>query len=233
MSIDLDRRTVARPQGQPVSGPPAPAPTMPEPPRMPARRNPRWIALGILALCLGALLSYGIYAKVATESTVVAVAQTVYRGEAIEEADLTRVVIQGDSFPDAVPARRISELVGKRAVFDLPRGSVLSDRSITDTTVPQSGRAVVGLKLDPGRAPVGLLLPSSPVRLVALERQSTDAGQSDKLVGKTYVATVIDQAPGADGTSIVVNVEVTAAQAPTIAQLAAQDRVAVVRDAGK
>ena len=38
---------------------------------MPGRRNPKWIALGIVALCLGGLLSYVIYARVATETTVV------------------------------------------------------------------------------------------------------------------------------------------------------------------
>ena len=58
--------------------------TTPEPPRLPARRNPKWIAIGIVAICLGGLLSYVIYAKVATESDVVAMAATVYRGEVIE-----------------------------------------------------------------------------------------------------------------------------------------------------
>ena len=38
---------------------------------------------------------------------------------------------------------------------------------------------------------------------------------------------------GADGTSILVNVDVAADQAATIAQLAAQDRIALVRDAGR
>ncbi len=36
----------------------------PEPPRIPGRRNPKWIALGIVALCLGALLSYAVYNRV-------------------------------------------------------------------------------------------------------------------------------------------------------------------------
>jgi hypothetical protein len=42
---------------------------------------------------------------------------------------------------------------------------------------------------------------------------------------------VIDQSQAADGTSILVNVDIDAAAAPTIATLAAQDRVAIVRDA--
>lgn len=235
MSIDLDPRSLVRrratvPAGSPEVSPP---PTTPEPPRMPGRRNPRWIALGVIALCLGGLLSYAIYARVATDTSVVAVNQTVYRGELIEAADLTRIVIQGASFPQAVPADRLSELVGQRASFDLPAGTVLSQGSVTATTVPVDGRAVVGLKVDLGRAPAALLLPSSPVRLVALPPPAADTGTSDKLAGKTYLATVIDQAPAPDGTSILVNLDVDASQAPTIALLASQDRIAVVRDAGR
>jgi hypothetical protein len=44
---------------------------------------------------------------------------------------------------------------------------------------------------------------------------------------------VVGATPGADGTSTVVDVEVDAGQAPTIASLGAQDRIALVRDAGR
>jgi hypothetical protein len=231
MSIDLDPQTVTRPPGVPAPAAAAPVST-PEPPRMPGRRNPKWIALGIVALCLGGLLSYAVYAKVATESSVVAIKQTVYRGELIQADDLTRIVIQGDAFPNAIPASRMAEVVDRRATFDLPVGSIVSAESVTDATIPQPGRAVVGLRLASGQAPAALLLPSSPVRLVALPPAGAEAGGADKLAGKTYLAHVIDQAVDADGTSILVNVEVAAEQAPTIALLAAQSRVAVVRDPG-
>ena len=88
----------------------------------------------------------------------------------------------------------------------------------------------MGLKLAMGRVPTSLLVPSSDLRLVALP---PEAGGSDKLTGDAFVARVIDQTPGADGATILLNVDVAAAQAPTIALLAAQDRIAVVRDAGK
>jgi len=47
------------------------------------------------------------------------------------------------------------------------------------------------------------------------------------------VGSVVDQSPAADGTSILVNIDVDAAAAPTIATLAAQDQIAIVRDAGR
>ncbi len=207
-----------------------PAPTTPDPVRMPGRRNPKWIALGIVALCLGGLLSYVIYSRVATETTVVAVADTVYRGELIARDDLTTITLQGSALAQAVPARELDNLVGKRAAFDLAEGSVVVSTAVTAEAVPAAGRAVVGLKLAMGRVPTSLLVPSSELRLVALP---PEAGGSDKLTGDAFVARVIDQTPGADGATILLNVDVAAAQAPTIALLAAQDRIAVVRDAGK
>lgn len=232
MSIDTDPRSKTQNRvRKPASSPAPPESPVPEPPRIPGRRNPKWIALGVVALCLGALLAYAVYAKVATETSVVTMTRTVYRGEAIGADDLARVVVQGDSFPQAVPASGLETLVGKRAAFDLPEGSLVSTGSVTDVDIPRAGNAVVGLKLATGRAPAALMLPSSPIRLVALP--AADAATADQLAGKTYTARVIDQVPGADGTSIVSNVEVAAAQAPTIALLAAQDRLAVIRDPGK
>jgi hypothetical protein len=234
MTIDIEPRKVSMRQRVSKPKPERPAhtntpPATPEPPRMPGRRNPKWIALGIVALCLGGLLSYMIYARVATETTVVSVAQTVYRGEVIETSDLTTITLQGSTIPQAVPARDLSTVVGRRAATDLVAGSVLVASAVTDETIPATGRAVVGLKLSAGRTPTSLLLPSSAVRLVALPPENG----TDKLTGDTFTARVIDQGGGADGTSILVNVDVAADQAATIAQLAAQDRIALVRDAGR
>jgi hypothetical protein len=207
-------------------------PPVPDPPRIPGRRNPKWIALGVIALCLGGLLSYVIYARVASETSVVAVAHTVYRGETIERDDLTTISIRSGTLPQVVPAGQLSSLVGRHAVFDLPEGSVVSAAALADTAVPDVGRAVVGLKLSAGRTPTSLLLPSARVRLVALP--AADAGSTaDNLSGRIFSARIVDQAAGADGTSILVNVDVSADQAPTIALLAAMDRIAVVRDAGQ
>ena len=232
MSLDTKPRVgSARRPGAPAA--PVPGPSADALPRLPGRRNPRWIALGVVALCLGALLSAVIYARVASETTVVSAARTVYRGEVVEPGDLTTVRVRGGTLPDTVPAAELDRLVGQRAVFDLPAGAVVPSAAVGSTVLPAEGRAAVGLKLVTGRAPEALLVPSSPVRLVALPAASTDTATDDDLAGKTYLARVISHAPGADGASIVLDVEVAAGQAPTIALLGAQERIAVVRDAGR
>ncbi|HEU4910252.1 MAG TPA: SAF domain-containing protein [Propionibacteriaceae bacterium] len=233
MTIDSEVRTAApstKPQ-QRKAGSSAQSP-VPQPPRLPGRRNPKWIALGIVALCLGGLLSYVIYTRIASETAVVAAAHTVYRGEAIEQSDLATITLRGGSMPHAIPAVQLNDLVGKRAAFDLVEGSVISSTAVTETAIPPEGRAIIGLKLTPGRAPGNLLVPASRVRLIAMPA-AADSSTTDKLAGSIFVGSVIDQSQAADGMSILVNVEVDAGAAPTIATLAAQDRVAVVRDAGR
>jgi hypothetical protein len=112
-------------------------------------------------------------------------------------------------------------------VFDLPEGTILTPGTIAEVAIPAEGHAVVGIKLATGRAPAALLTPGSRIRLVALPGASAaDSEATDSLGGKT----VIDQAPGADGASIAINVDVESGQAPTIATLAASDRLVVIRD---
>lgn len=205
----------------------------PAPPRMPARRNPRWIALGLVAICLGGLLSYVIYNRVAAESSVLSVTHTIYRGETIAAKDLTPVTVSGAAELNTVPAEQLQELVGKKAVYDLVEGSLVPVGAISDVAVPGKGRAVVGLKLAQGRAPTNLLHPGAPVRLVSLPPSGNGTEAQDALTDKTYLARVIDSAPGADGVSVLINADVVASQAPVIAVLAAQDRIAMLRDPDK
>jgi hypothetical protein len=234
MTIDTDSRTTRASEKTRKShaASTAESPVTPQPPRMPGRRNPKWIALGIVALCLGGLLSFMIYARVANETAVVAAAHTVYRGETIEQGDLTTITLRAGSLPQAIPAVRLPDLVGKRAAYDLIEGSVIASTAVVEQAIPAEGRAIVGLKLVPGRAPSNLLLPSSLVRLIAMPA-AADSSTADKLEGSIFIGRVVDQSPGADGTSILVNVDVEAGAAPTIAMLAAQDRIAIVRDAGR
>ena len=209
------------------------APRTPEPPRLPARRNPKWIALGVIAICLGGLISYVIYARVATESAVVVMAATVHRGEVIEAGDLTSVTLSGDPSVATLPADQAPSLVGRRAAYDLVDGSLLSPTAVTSTALPAAQRAVVGLRLAGGRAPADFLVPGAPIRLVALPPADAQPGVTDPYAGKTFVARAVSSQPGPDAGSLFVDVDVPAAQAPTIALLGAQDRLSIVRDAGR
>lgn len=238
MSIDSPPRPTRRltlPRWQPTKEKDAvdEAPETPEPPRLPSRRNPRWIALGVVAICLGGLLSYVIYARVATEASVVAMAATVYRGEVIEASDVTTITVSGDPSVPTIPVDQAGTLVGQRAAYDLVDGSIVAPTAVTQAALPAEKRAVVGMKLAGGRAPADFLLPGSPIRLVALPAADAQPGATDPYTGKTFVARTVSSTAGPDAGSLFVDVDVPADQAPAIAMLAAQERLTVVRDAGR
>jgi len=222
----------ADPTVDPPAGLDAPVPGVPTspPPRLPGRRNPKWIALGVIAICLGALLSYLIYARVAAESSVLIMTRTVYRGSVIAAGDLAPVTVSGALPGDVVAADRADELVGRTALYDLVAGSVVPATAIGRSAVPPEGRAAVGIRLIEGRLPSGLLHPGSVVRLIALPAEGVEAGATDQYTGGVYPAKIIDAVDGADGMSMLVNVEVAADQAAAVALLSAQERLAVVRD---
>ena len=189
--------------------------------------------MGIVAICIGGLLSYLIYARVATETTVVALTHTVYRGQTVAASDLTSVTLSGDPGVPTVAAGQRDELVGQRAVYDLIEGSILAPGAIAPVKLPADRRALVGIKVTAGRAPSNHLVPGSAVRLIAVPPPNAEAGFTDAYTGKTFTARVVDQQPGADAASTLVNVDVGSDQAPVVALLAAQDRLSLVRDADR
>jgi hypothetical protein len=217
----------------PRSAPKDPPPSTPLPPRLPGRRNPKWIALGIVAICLGGLLSYVIYARVATETSVIALAHTVYRGQVVAATDLTTVTLSGEPGVSTVPAAARDSLIGQRAVYDLVAGSVLPDGAIAPIKVPQDKRALVGIKVAAGRAPSNHLPPGATVRLIAVPPPNAEPSFRDSYTGKAFPARVVDQQPGPDAASSLVNVDVGSDQAPAVALLASQDRLTIVRDADR
>jgi SAF domain len=205
------------------------------PPRLPARRNPRWIALGLIAVCLGGLLSWLVYADLAQQTSVLTMTRAVHRGETIKASDLAAVSMSRSTVLSSVPAADLPELVGKSALVDLAEGALLPRGAIGTMTFPARGRAVVGLQLSYGRVPAGLLPPSTPVRLVTLPAAE---GQADgQRAGEqtappaTFFGRVVDYTDATDGASVLLNVDVAADDAPRISLLGATDRLAVLRDA--
>lgn len=194
------------------------------------RRNPKWIALGVIAVCLGALASYFVYSSVSQAQSVIAVNTTVHRGETIEASDLTTVTVGQAPGIKTVPAEELNSIAGKPAAYDLVAGSILPAAALREDPMPAADRAIVGVRLVSGRAPLERLTPSAPIRLVALPPAGADPSFKDAHTGQVITAKVVSQSTGTDGNSVLLNVDVPAAKAPDVALLAAQERVAVIRD---
>lgn len=198
-------------------------------PEVRARRSPRWIVLGMLLTCLGILGAWFLYAQLSQSQSVVVVANTLHRGAEVTRADLTTVTIGSTPGVETVAATDLEHLVGQRAVLDVTAGSLLPPAAIAEQTVPATDHSVVGLRLPEGRAPAGHLVPGGRVRLVEVPASGEASTPAD--INYVVDGVVVDSNPGADGLSLQVNVEVESDQATTVARLAAQERVVVIKEA--
>jgi hypothetical protein len=237
-----------------------PSPPVPSAVQLRSRRNPRWVALGIVAICLGAIASFFLYSQLSESHQVVAMRETVHRGSTIMAADLGEVRVGDTGGIATVPAALRDSLIGKVAAYDLVQGSLLPANAVTGSLPPDQGKAIIGIRVDTGRAPSGFLTSGSPVRLVVLPPDAasgdgsgsgSDGTQSeDGAPAGSAGSTPAQNGAGsrtkevtnvATMTAVVINstqlddgvfldVELDAAQAVDAASFAAQNRVVVVRD---
>lgn len=204
---------------------PEPSPGAPARPLRP-RRNPRWIAAGILAICLGAVGSLLLYSQAARSSVVVSVNRTVMRGETLTSDDLAQVTVGQLGDMKAIPSSQIPMLVGKQALVDLASGSILLEGTVGTPERPD-GQAQVGLKLPLGKIPVAPLPQGTRVRLLSVAAADSSApAASISVLGE--IATAPTDA--ADGSRIL-DVWVPEASAATIARLAANSQIVLIIEA--
>ena len=192
-----------------------------------ARRNLRWVAAGVLAVCLGGLGAALLYANLSSAQTVITVKRTVYRDQVITAADLGVTSAVPAAGVETVPSGRIDDAVGRTALYDLAEGSLLSPRAYGEAAV-EVGSARLGLRLAAGRIPSAPMPPGTRVLLVPVGRDGSDPPEGASVTGR--IATVASTLP--DGASIV-DVTIAGQEAERVARLAANDQLVLVRLAGE
>lgn len=213
------RRTNADQAGQ------APGETLAPPPKL--RRRPVLIAASAAAVCLGALASVWAYTSTSNTHEVLAVRETVQRGDTITRQDLMTVQVGLDPALHPLPGDQLAAVVGKRAAMDMPAGGVVTAEQVTSSALPSKGESVVGISLTPAMLPADQLKVADPVRVVTTpgEQGEITAGRPDAID-----AVVVGAAEDATTGNTIVNVQVPYADAPDLAARAATGKVAVVLD---
>jgi hypothetical protein len=190
------------------------------------RRNLRWIAVGVLAVCLGGLGAALLYANLSDARTVVRVVRTVYRDQVITAADLGVTSAVPAAGVEMVAVGQLDEVVGRTALYDLAEGSLLSPRTYGAPAV-EAGSVRLGLRLAAGRIPSAPMPPGTVVLLVPVGKDGASPPEGASVTGR--VATAATTLP--DGASVV-DVSVASAEAERVARLAANDQLVLVQQAG-
>lgn len=197
---------------------PPSAPTRPEAVQLRARRSPRLITLGVLAIVLGALGAAALYSMNTDLHNVVVMSRDVVRGDVVQIADLTVVSMPSGSQIEMSPADALESMPGQRALTDLPAGAFPLPRHLGEEPVP-ARHAAVGMRLTAGRLPGLPLPPGTPVQLISLAEG--DDTVVDAVTASSPV--VMD-----DGTSQLLDVIVAEAFAAAVASLAATDQLVLI-----
>ncbi len=141
-------------------------------------RRPRtsWIALGLLVLVGFGLFGAITVARVAAREPVLALAQSIERGERLTAAHLAVVNVGTDDAVALVGAAARDELVGLTATAGLEPGTLLTRSQFADGPIVPAGSSVVGLALAPGEYPTATLRPGDIV--VVVRTPSTTPAES-------------------------------------------------------
>lgn len=180
-------------------------------------------------VALGALGGLFAVRSVSTAHSVLAVRQSVPRGQVITANDVMSVSIGVDPALQSLPAEQLGSVVGQTAAVDMPAGSLVTPADLTSAAVPSRGNSLVGISLTSGMLPAGVLRVGDPVRIILTPGQ----GASPQASTATPVAATVQgltTTAGATNPTTVVNVQVPAAQAAQVAAWASTGKAAIVLD---
>lgn len=204
-------------------------------PHGPRERRIRFghLALAIALIVVGALGTAALVTTVAAGGSYLALAQDVEYGAQITEADLVEVQIASPPALEAVPASSRSHVLQLYAAIPLVKGSLLNPNQLTNKPPPGPNQRVVGLTLRRERLPAELPSAGHEITLVASE----DSNSNDEAPGapRTFPATVTgvsgdesDSLFQSSSRTVTIDVAVSTTDAPTVAVLAADDRISIV-----
>lgn len=197
----------------------------------PRRRSVAQGALAVLLIIVGALTAAYVAQRIGSTHDFLAVARPVGKGAEITSADLVVVRVNEAVGLRPIPAGDAVDVVGKRAVMALVPGTLLTLDQVTDTPIPAPGHQLIGLALDEDRMPsASRLAIGAQVLLVVVPEVGVDDDLPDLVPPRTVTATIIGLTPSTQAGQTVIDVEVATVDAPTVAALAADERIVLALD---
>lgn len=193
---------------------------LPVPPR---ERKPALAALAVLLILGGALATTLLVMRSGDRVSAVRITQQVGAGQVIPAGAIQEVQI-ADTGIDYVPWRYHARVVTTYAAVTLLPGTLLTERMVTTASEELGpGKAIVGLALKAGQAPVGLTK-GDVVQVIYVPAAGRGTAQQRVLAPSARVQSV--GAPGRTGSGLV-SVVVDSTISPTVAAYASSGEIAL------
>jgi hypothetical protein len=197
------------------------------PPAIPPKRarRPAVIGLGLALAAIGGLGAGAAVLQAGTKNEVLALAHPVHYGQQITASDLAVAHIAADPALSPVPAADLSRVVGRYAAANLPVGSLLTMDDLSSASIPGAGEELVGVAVKVTQMPSGGVVPGDRISVVSTPGPNDDPKTA---VPASITATVVSIGqPDSNGT-VVVSVQASSVDGPTLAAWSATGRVAVL-----
>lgn len=195
-------------------------------------RRPRlsWIAFGLVIVLASGLAGAIALARVANRQPVLALAQTLERGEMLSDRHLRIVHVAVDEDITLTSADRRGEVVGLVAGSTLPAGTLINREQFTDGPPIPSGWRVVGLALEPGEYPTSTLRSGDRVEVIETPDPARGSGDTSSVAAVLSREAEVFAVERLSETTPTLMVSIVAPDpaAARIAAAAAQDRVRLV-----
>jgi Flp pilus assembly protein CpaB len=189
------------------------------------------LLIAVFLVAVSALVAVVLFSQAAAREPVLALAQSVERGQTVTSGDLMVVYVATDDPISSLPPDAAAGLVGLTTVADLETGTLLTSAHFVSRSLLDAGEGVVGMALAPGEYPTLLLTPGDRVDVVLTSRTPSDEGFADTEAVVTS-AEVFDVAElGTQGDRFI-SLRLPVQDAATVASAAAAGRVRLVLVSG-
>jgi hypothetical protein len=186
------------------------------------------VLLAVLVVVLGGLVSMWAVGSYAHRDRVLVIAANVPVGQTITVADLAGADLSVDPRVSAFTVEQQSEVIGKVALVDLARGTLVNPSQVGQSQVLTAGQVLVPLQLKPGQLPSVGLAPGQRVLLVASPVDTGAATPTGSPPDPIEASVAESGVPDASTWVTVVDVRVPRNAGVSLARMAAGGNVTVV-----
>jgi hypothetical protein len=193
------------------------------------------VLLAVLVVALGGLVSMWAVSSYAHRDRVLVISANVAVGQRITADDLIGADLTLDPRVSAFTVAQQGEVIGKVALVDLARGTLVNPSQVGASPLLTAGEVLVPLQLKPGQLPAVGVAPGQLVWLVATPVDTAQGAQAGAQPGAQPAAvdpisaTVAESGEPDPATLVtVVDVRVPQDQGVSLARMAASGNVTVV-----